>query len=318
LDISRDIISPRDKEIMMIEEFKNNKYVKIKELGDGIVSVNYSNKAFYSNAWDKYTIKARGLFVNENNDKVVARSYDKFFAIGEMQNTRWYLKNVKYPLDVYQKENGFLGILSVVDGKFFIASKSTNRGRFAKSFSDLFNTLVDDADGLKEYLSKNDVSAVFEVIDVVNDHHIVSYDESKLFLLDLIRNDYAFQTLGYKEVVRVARLHGFTPKKHIATIHDEDELMDFLIAANGAQGIEGYVVNDSNGMMFKVKTGWYRYWKSIRSILGRMKLQNITVEQADKNNIINNDRISYQMQHVIDCGIDSNFVVARQYLSTFQ
>ena len=58
-------------------ELRHNKYVTEKQFGN-ISSFNFSSTAFQKNIWDEQTTKARGLFLDTEKFKVVARSYDKF------------------------------------------------------------------------------------------------------------------------------------------------------------------------------------------------------------------------------------------------
>ena len=71
----------------ILKELKNNPFVKEKDLGGSIHSFNYSNKAFFEGVWNSTTIKARGLFCDMDTETVVARSFDKFFAIDERPET---------------------------------------------------------------------------------------------------------------------------------------------------------------------------------------------------------------------------------------
>lgn len=66
-----------------VSEIRNNPFVKEKELGDGISSFNFTRQAFYDGHWDEQTVKARGLFIDTVNNKVVCRGYPKFFRYGE-------------------------------------------------------------------------------------------------------------------------------------------------------------------------------------------------------------------------------------------
>ena len=68
-----------------VDMLRNNPLVREKHLANGISSFNFSNKCFFNQAWDDINVKARGLFVKDNN--VVARSYNKFFNIGERPET---------------------------------------------------------------------------------------------------------------------------------------------------------------------------------------------------------------------------------------
>ena len=65
----------------IISDLERSSLIRKKDLGDGIVSYNFSREAFYSQKWNKLTTTARGLFVDTKTNKVVARSYPKFGAL---------------------------------------------------------------------------------------------------------------------------------------------------------------------------------------------------------------------------------------------
>src|SRR5699024_7591392 len=71
----------------LVENLRNNKYVFEKDLGNNISSFNFTKEAFYNKMWDKETTKARGLFIDTKNYKIVARSYNKFFKVDERKET---------------------------------------------------------------------------------------------------------------------------------------------------------------------------------------------------------------------------------------
>ena len=163
----------------LVEYMKNNKYVFTRDLGNDIFSFNFSKEAFYHKIWDNMTTQARGLFIDIKNNKILARSYNKFFKINERKETE--LENVEnaltYPVNFYLKYNGFLGILSLKDEELFFASKSTNAGDYVEYFKKIFYKKFSNNQikAIKEKILKDNVSFVFEVIDNINDPHIIEY-----------------------------------------------------------------------------------------------------------------------------------------------
>lgn len=257
-----------------LEELRNNEYVREKDLGNGVHSFNYSNKAFFEGHWDNVTERARGFFVDIETEQVVARSFDKFFAVDERPETQMdaLKKNLKFPVAAYRKENGFLGICSYREGEcnnLFLASKSTNQGEYADYFRVIFNNTVPwyDQFMLGEFLRVENCSAVFEVIDPIHDPHIVEYSEPKIILLALIKNDFNYIPLSYNTVKTLAIMCGLECKKLVTTIYSWDEFVKFYKKAKNESKIEGYVFEDDKGFMLKLKTDWYKYWKRIRSVI---------------------------------------------------
>lgn len=258
--------------IPMIEQLRVSKDIKEVNLGNNISSFNFTRNAFYKKNWNGLTCKARGLFVDTEKDKVVARGYEKFFNINERRETELEHLMVKFKdkITCYKKENGFLGILSYVNNELFFASKSTNEGEFAQYFKNIYDKSNINKLELEKYLKNNDVSLTFEVIDVENDPHIIEYDKSKIILLDIIHNDYEFKKEPYEKVQELSKLINCECK----SIYVEfDNVRDFhkwyLESTNeddmSKEDIEGVVIENS-GIMTKLKFPYYNFWKYMRRI----------------------------------------------------
>ena len=194
-----------------VEYLRNNKFVKEKKLGNGISSFNFTREAFYSANWTRQTVLARGLFIDTDNNKIMARSYEKFFRINEVRETEMIaLKNrLKFPVKAYVKENGFLGIVSYnyKTDDLFIATKSSDKGDCAEYFNKILEPYKENILKQLRYYHEidTDLSLVFECIDVENDPHIIKYEKSTLVLLDAIYNKLNFETIPYDNLVDFAK-----------------------------------------------------------------------------------------------------------------
>ena len=256
---------------------RSNRYIQEKKFGN-ISSFNFTNKAFYDKVWDEQTTKARGLYLDTMKGKVAARAYDKFFNINERPETKFDMLQYKlqFPVPAYVKENGFLGIVSYneYEDDLFIASKSTIDSQFAQWFKDMLYEKVSSENliKMKEYIKENNVSFVFECVDMKNDPHIIEYPESELFLLDIVRNDMEFSKYEYDQMVDIANQFGLTHKEKAFEIATWQEFYDWYYDIleedyeyNGRK-IEGFVIEDSVGYMTKLKLAYYNFWKFMRSI----------------------------------------------------
>lgn len=271
----------------LIENLRNNKYVFEKDLGNNISSFNFTKEAFYNKMWDKETTKARGLFIDIKNYKIVARSYNKFFKVAERKETTLdsLKENLIFPVNFYLKYNGFLGILSVYNNELFFASKSTNAGDYVEYFKNIFYKKYSNKqiEVLKDKLTKENLSAVFEVIDPFNDPHIIEYQEENLVLLDLIKNTTNFEKISYPDLQIFAQNNNISVKELAYAASNIDEFMsvyDKITAANYKYKdsyIEGFVIEDANAFMIKTKTAYYDKWKYLRN----------KMENALKNNKFN-------------------------------
>ena len=256
---------------------RSNRYIQEKKFGN-ISSFNFTNKAFYDKVWDEQTTKARGLYLDTMKGKVAARAYDKFFNINERPETKFDMLQYKlqFPVTAYVKENGFLGIVSYneYEDDLFISSKSTIDSQFAQWFKDMLYEKVssDNLMKMKEFIKENNVSFVFECVDMKNDPHIIEYPESELFLLDIVRNDMEFSKYEYDQMVDIANQFGLTHKEKAFEIATWQEFYDWYYDIleedyeyNGRK-IEGFVIEDSVGYMTKLKLAYYNFWKFMRSI----------------------------------------------------
>lgn len=258
-----------------VDEMRKNKYIHEKKYGN-ISSFNFTRDAFYSHKWDDQTVKARGLFINTVEGKVVCRSFEKLFNINERHENQFdFLKyKLEFPVTAYVKENGFLGMVAYDKEKddFLICSKSTPEGPFAELMRKSFTERLTDPESLKKYLKSEDVTLVFECVDMENDPHIIKYDHSDLFLLDIVKNDLKYQKKSYSEVVEIANKYGFKPKEKAYEFQEWNEFRDWYNEVQNEdwmyhdKHIEGFVIEDVKGYMLKLKLYYYSFWKHMRSV----------------------------------------------------
>lgn len=255
----------------MVNELNHNRDIIKKELGDGYYSFNFSHDVFYKKQWNELTEIARGLFVHLPDGKIVARSYRKFFNLNENKATSLenVLAKVKYPIVAYHKYNGYLGLLSYdfVNDDFFIATKSTNQGDYKNWFKQILEDKKYLTQKLKEYLKKYNCTFVFEVIDPINDPHIIKYNFKDLYLLDIIYNEFKFRKDEYFKMGSIAEYFDIKHKGKLITLNNEFELTEYLANFNKTyEYMEGAVFEDANGYMFKYKTSYYKFWKEMRKL----------------------------------------------------
>lgn len=254
------------------EKMLNSPYVVAKPQEDhNLISLNFSRKAFQKNIWNAATIHARGLFVDATTGDVKMRSYNKFFYI-DTDPTREHLQ---FPAVAYKKYNGFLGIMSVVDGDIVLASKSTTQGPFKELFQEIWNTLdVADINTLKDLSEQNNCSLVFEVCHV-DDKHIIDFNENHLYLLDAIPNTYNTAGITVDTQFSQAILQQVKPvsealslKEELCTFNNRAELDAYVDAHKNDHTLEGMVLVDDRGYMCKEKFLYYVKVKQLRGYIG--------------------------------------------------
>lgn len=254
-----------------------------------ISAFNFSRDAFFDKKWDDMTVRARGLFVDTKHTRIVARSYEKFFNLGERPETQdgALRTSFQYPIDVWLKENGYLGIIGYDEHakQLVFASKSSLESDFAGWLRDLARETFGGEAGLerlRRYLRDSVTTAIFEVIDPVHDPHIIEYDEPRLVLLDLIRRNENFERVDYDQLQRTARYLslGDKPvpvKERIAQLKSWEAFDGFRRAADApdwlyrGQPLEGFVYEDAAGFFVKQKLDYYAFWKRMRGLAVRVK-----------------------------------------------
>lgn len=265
-----------------IISMRKNKYIEEKQFGN-ISSFNFTRSAFYDKVWNSQTIRARGLYINIPERRVVARAYDKFFNIGERPETRLdVLRNtITFPVTAYVKENGFLGIVSYNDetDSLFVTTKSCPDGIYADWLRDMLHSKLspEALDDMKRFAKESCVSFVFECVDMVHDPHIIEYPESQLVLLDVVKNSLDFNKLDYVTTRALSYSLNIPCKERARVcgswqefcdwyneVMDEDYLYkDYF---EDKRHIEGFVLEDANGYMLKLKLPYYNTWKFLRGI----------------------------------------------------
>ncbi|PHH95996.1 metallophosphoesterase [Fusobacterium nucleatum] len=265
----------------LINEMIGHKFITVKECEHNLISLNFNREAFNKKKWNDLTIKARGLFVDKDSGEVKIRSYNKFFNFGERHVNLGYLnKYATYPIRVFKKYNGFLGLASVVNNEVVLTSKSVTSGKYKDIFQNIWDKVEDEVrELLKKTMIENNCTAVFEVVSPEYDPHIIKYDKEHLYLLDFIENkldldthniDLEFSENLMKKVEFSSDL--LTKKEELTRLENYDELYNFLHEKTmSLEEFEGYVLCDNSGFMFKFKLPYYILWKERRGWLERYR-----------------------------------------------
>jgi predicted kinase len=254
--------------------------------GTNISSFSFTRDVFYQKAWDELNVHARGLFINTATNVIVARSYEKFFNLGERPETQPDVleRTLAFPVRAWVKENGYLGLVGYnpETNELVFASKTSLTSDFAAWLKAQFNALAPVGSKTRQEITlylKTDggKTLVFEVIEPANDPHIIAYDESRLVLLDIVKNTTRFEHYGEKERAKIAKLLGCTIKHQAAVLKDFAGLRSWIDAVQHYEYtyrdnyIEGFVLEDARGFMVKIKLPWYALWRQMRTQLERLQ-----------------------------------------------
>ena len=261
----------------MILALRENRYVQEKKYGN-ISSFNFTKTAFYDKIWNEQTTKARGLYINIPQQRIVARAYDKFFNINERPETKMDMLQYKlhFPVTAYVKENGFLGIVAYnnEDDSLFVTTKSNPTGAYANWLKDMLHEKYSDEtlETMRVFSRDNNVSFVFECVDMKNDPHIIDYGTNQLFLLDIVYNETTYRKMSFEQLCEFADAYGILHKEKAYELQSWQDFFDWYYQVMDpdykyhGKYIEGFVIEDADGYMVKLKLAYYNFWKFMRGI----------------------------------------------------
>lgn len=259
----------------LLERMHASEHINVRAVKDieNIAACNFTRKAFQEGAWTDLTMHARGLFIDEEAGKIVARGYEKFFHISEAPGREldaWMNASItSYPVVLRKKYNGYLALVASVNGALQVFSKSgvTDYSRFARDL--LAETIGEDGMAkLAKMLERTNTTAAFEVIAARDTHPITESGPDRLVLLDCIRNQVAFAT---DDSIRegISRRFGFDAAE-VADLANTPEELEVALREAAAREDEGVVLVDARGYRSKVKADRYAERKAARTALERV------------------------------------------------
>jgi predicted kinase len=261
----------------MFQLLSKNKNIKV-DVFDNISSFVFTESTSEKQLTNGYNM-AKGLFVNNNNYKVVCRGYNKLLNINKTNSFDMSkLSDLKYPLSGYIKETGYLGLLGVDEEteNLVFTSKNAIGDESSKRFEKILREKLSDEllNKLRLEILNRNLSLIFEVIDEKQCKNIIKYDNEKdVILLDIITRDYDLNKKSYSYLVNFAHRYGLTYKRKVLSIHSYEKLCKTIESVQQygynykGQKIEGFVIEDSDGFQFKLNTGYYYFWKQIKDVI---------------------------------------------------
>lgn len=211
----------------------------------------------------------RGLFINTHTNKIVARSYDKFFNLGQHECST--IDKFEAPITLYKKYDGFLGIIGYDEetDSLVFCSKSTIApyGDYANLFENKIRPLIKDEQELKRHLKEYNFSLVFECIAPKEDEHLIKYDKDMCILLEVVHNTIEYSNERYSVLNHITQtfFNGVQVKEYVWKYETVDFFTDDIDTLKSCIGIEGFVAVDKNNHMFKLKTYEFEKLKFIRT-----------------------------------------------------
>lgn len=202
---------------------------------------NYSQATQFERKWDEITLACRGLILDADG-KIVARPFAKFFNWEEIKDhPEFPASKFAMPYEVFDKEDGSLGIGIFYKGEFVIAT----RGSFTSDQAIRAAKILKKYD-ISEAANFSAMTFLFEIIYPENRIVVDYMGEEKLVLLGIVETATG-KELEYDQVKRVAEKMGMPVVKRW-----EDNLSFEKIKSLNIENREGVVVKFSWGRM-KIK-----------------------------------------------------------------
>ena len=207
---------------------------------------------------------ARGLFTycrKDGTPEIAARGYDKFFNVGEVDDTKWesVASMTQAPYELSVKENGCIIFISGLEGDNLLVCSKHSTG--SRDNAELSHAVAGDrwvdkhlkavgktrADLSRELRSRN-ITAVAELCDDSFEEHVLAYEpkDAGLYLHGINLNLPAFATYPGELVHQFADEWGFKKAQYLIK-DDVDSMKTFLsdCAESGSydgRDTEGFVI----------------------------------------------------------------------------
>lgn len=197
----------------------------------------YSHNTVFDNSWDLYTFNSRGLVIDTNTRKIVARPFVKIWNDTEVPEL--FKSKSKLPIvKIEDKVDGSLGILFKYKGDIFINTRGSFTSDQAIKAKEIWNSKYSHLNSK----IKEGETHLFEII--YKDNKIVlDYEFEDLVYLTSYNNnngeEFEFEHWCYRKV-----------EKYNSELKDIEKIRN----SNGGELREGWVVTFDDGSKFKIKT----------------------------------------------------------------
>jgi RNA ligase len=195
----------------------------------------------------------RGIAFSADGQRVISRPYDKFFNIGEKEET--FLSNIDFsqPHVVLNKLDGsMIRTIPVDDGKAF--RLGTRAGITSVSMqAEKFWVRPENYERYKKFFEICDIVALSPIFEYVGpNNRIVLHYEKEDLILTAIRSKESGEYINYSRMVDMANAANISV---VGLLFDSSENLTERIAK--LQGLEGAVVRFENGLQVKCKADDY-------------------------------------------------------------
>lgn len=235
-----------------IDKFYKHPGVEAHEHGD-LVLFKYSVDYWYSAcwnptiAWDEIARAARGIVFNKKTGELLAKPYDKFFNINQVEETQLD-RLPQGPFTSTEKLDGSLAVSYFHGGDLFIAGSGSLKGSIAPWATGWAR------ENLKVQNFKPGYTYIFEVIHP-DFRIVIDYGDAKCLKLTGVIHIRTNKEVSYNTLVSMGESIGC----QVTPIYFFNSIEDILKECDGLPyDKEGYVVTFKNGLKVKIKGKEYR------------------------------------------------------------
>ena len=138
---------------------------------------------------------------------------------------------------------------------------------------------------------------LFEVVDPIHDPHIIKYEKEKIVLLDMIYNSFEFKRMEYSKLETFAKENQMEVKRKCFSVYSPEQLKEYYEQISAYEYkldhnyVEGFVIEDVRGFMVKIKSGYYKKWKQLRTEMEDSIRKN--KYYIDSKDVLRNEFLSY-------------------------
>ena len=201
--------------------------------------LNYGQKAQFDSVWNIYTMNSRGHIFDSETLELVTRPFSKFFNYEELRDRPLGITIPELPFDVFDKEDGSLGILYIDEGEYKISTRGSMESDQAKEGTKILKEKYPDV----QFFPK--VTYLFEIIYPENRIVLDYKGKRDLILLAMIDNetgaDIDLHDIGFPMVKKYDGVSDYTKVKELF----------------GDDNMEGFVIRFTNGFRMKIKLEEY-------------------------------------------------------------
>jgi RNA ligase len=206
----------------------------------------YADQCVYESAWDEITRHSRGHIFDVNTGECVAWPFPKFFNLGENQESLPENFPWDQPYEMYEKMDGWLGVLYRQEGRFKVASRGSFHSTGAVWATEFVQGL--DFSGLPV-----EATLCFEMIHP--EHRIIlNYEGQQTLIVLAAFNRFTHEEYPRAQVEEWARAIGLPVVPLLARL----SLEELHQTQKDRQHFEGFVIRFADGRRVKVKTDWYQ------------------------------------------------------------